>query len=881
MKKILASLLLIFICFSTQTFAATKKTNPTFSQTLTSRFTRQWVNFFQEKVYLHTDKPYYGAGEEIWFKAYLTNATTLEPNAMSKYVYVELIDKLDSVHYRVKLRKDSLNFAGHIKLKPEIPTGYYKLRAYTYWMQNAGSDFFFSKTLLIGNIIDDRITSKVSYGIPVDGVIPVALTFTNEAHYPVAGKKVEINENWDGAEKHKVVRTTDKDGIISWKIKLNPDDSTKKYMEVSMKDEKYTTNIFLPEFSKDFDVQFFPESGTFLNNSLQTVGFKAIGKTGLSVEVTGKVLTDKNEEICDFSSLHKGMGKFSIQTQPGETYYVLVKSTDGIEKRFELPKTQETGAVIHLLYNRGKILYEITNNTGLPDKKLYLLLHSRGKVYVAQTLKKLEGQISESLLPPGIASISVVDSLGQTYCERLTFVRDFDFPVMSMNSDKPDYGKRELVNLDFKIKSTQALPVNGNFSLSITDSHAVVRDSLADNIISNLLLTSDIKGYVEDPMSYFIDDKTATRERMDALMLTQGWRRFNTADIVKGNYAKSTFYLEQGQALSGKVLNLFNAPSKKCNIFMISPYKNTIKITKTDSLGRYLIDGIEYPDSTMFVLKAKKDKSLTDVEIIPDEDQFPEPEVYIPSPLLSNTEKSRQEDYFKMSKEKYYYEGGMRMINLGEVTVKADKKPSANDNYYSGMADNEITGEQLEKFPSTSIINLLYTIPGIQIAGDKISIRGATGNPMFLIDDIEIQDMEEISYLTSSDIESIQVFKGANAAIFGSRGGNGVIAIKLKEGVELRASTPISLARVTPLGYQKPAEFYVPKYEVDSVYKSSNPDLRTTIYWNPKLSCDTTGVFHVKFYTADKAFNYSVEVEGLTKAGEICHFEGILRRRNE
>ena len=379
-------------------------------------------------------------------------------------------------------------------------------------------------------------------------------------------------------------------------------------MEVSLKDEKYTTNIFLPEFSKDFDIQFFPESGTFLNNSLQTVGFKAIGKNGLSVEVTGKVLTDKNEEICDISSLHKGMGKFSIQTQPGETYYALVKSTDGIEKRFDLPKTQEMGAVIHLLYNRGKILYEITNNTGLPDKKLYILLHSRGKVYVAQTLKRMEGQISESLLPSGIATFSVVDSLGHTFCERLTFVRDFDFPVMSMNSDKPDYGKRELVNLDFKLKSTQALPVNGNFSLSITDSHAVVRDSLADNIISNLLLTSDIKGYVEEPMSYFVDDKTATREKMDALMLTQGWRRFNTADIVKGIYKNPTFYLEQGQALSGKVLNLFNAPSKKCNIFMLSPYKNTIKLSKTDSLGRYIIDGIEYPDSTIFVLKAKKDK---------------------------------------------------------------------------------------------------------------------------------------------------------------------------------------------------------------------------------------------------------------------------------
>ncbi len=871
----------LFLSVTFQTFAVNSKPNLSFSQILNLRFNRQWTKLLQEKVYVHTDKPYYSAGEEIWFKAYLVNATTNEPNALSRYVYVELIDKLDSVQYRVKLRKDSLGFAGHIKLKPELPTGYYKLRAYTYWMQNAGSDFFFKKDLFIGNAIDDRISTKISYGIPVDGVIPVILSFSDAVHNPIVGKKVEIAENWDGGSKRKVVRTTGKEGEIYWKIKVAPNDSSKKYMEVSLKDEKYTTNLFLPKFSKDFDVQFFPESGTFLNNSLQTVAFKAIGRDGLSVEVSGKVLSDKNEEICDFSTLNKGMGKFSVQTQPGENYYAIVKSKEGVEKRFELPKTQQSGVVIHLLYNRGKILYEITNNTGLLDKKLYLLLHSRGKVFVSQALRSLEGQISESLLPSGIASFAVVDSLGHTYCERLTFVRDFDFPIMSMQSDKPNYGKREQVNLDFKIKSTQSLPLNGNFSLSVTDSHAVIRDSLSDNIISNLLLTSEIKGFVEDPNSYFVDDKISTREKTDVLMLTQGWRRFNTADVSKGIFMPTKYYMEQGQALSGKVLNLFNAPSKKSNVTMISSYRNTIRLAKTDTLGRYLIDGIEFPDSTTFVLKAKKPKSITDVEIVPDPDDFPKSQVFIPTPLKSTPDNNSRDEYFKMSKEKYYYEGGMRFINLDEVTVKADKKKTGMDSYYSGMADNEITSEMLERNPGTTILNMLYTVPGIQVNGDQVSIRGALGNPMFLVDDIEMLDITEISYLNTNDVESIQIFKGANTAIFGSRGGNGVIAIRLKQGVNLKTPTPISLAVITPFGYQKPAEFYVPKYDLDSVYKSSNPDLRTTIYWNPTLTSDTTGVFHIKFYTADKAFNYSVVVEGISKTGEICHYEGILKRRNE
>jgi TonB-dependent SusC/RagA subfamily outer membrane receptor len=152
---------------------------------------------------------------------------------------------------------------------------------------------------------------------------------------------------------------------------------------------------------------------------------------------------------------------------------------------------------------------------------------------------------------------------------------------------------------------------------------------------------------------------------------------------------------------------------------------------------------------------------------------------------------------------------------------------------------------------------------------------------MFLVDDVEMTDIEEISYLTSSDVESIQVFKGANAAIFGSRGGNGVIAIKLKEGVSLKTPTPISLAHVVPLGYQKPAEFYVPKYDVESELKKQDPDLRTTIYWNPKLTSDANGNIQVKFFTADKTNNYSVILEGITATGEVCRYVSTLKREDK
>ncbi|HET7732366.1 MAG TPA: TonB-dependent receptor plug domain-containing protein, partial [Paludibacter sp.] len=227
-------------------------------------------------------------------------------------------------------------------------------------------------------------------------------------------------------------------------------------------------------------------------------------------------------------------------------------------------------------------------------------------------------------------------------------------------------------------------------------------------------------------------------------------------------------------------------------------------------------------------------------------------------------------------------DGGMRVVNLDGVTVKAAKiEKKKETHYYSGMEDAKITSEKLEEFPGMGVLEILSMMPGVQVNGDQVSIRGSNGNPLFMIDEIESMSMDDITYLNSTDIEEILVFKGANTAVFGSKGGNGVVAISLKKGVVRKAETPISLVTVTPLGYEKPAEFYVPKYDVDSVRLNRKSDLRSTIYWNPELVSDSTGTVHVKFFTADKANDYSVVLEGISNKGEICRYVGCLRRKGE
>ncbi|MFZ4581826.1 MAG: TonB-dependent receptor plug domain-containing protein [Paludibacter sp.] len=841
-------------------------------------FTSLWKNMPQEKLYLQTDKPYYSAGEDIWFKAYVINASTHLPNTLSRYVYVELINAFDSVLIRVKIKKDSLGFSGHLKLDADIATGDYILRAYTYWMQNTATEFFFNKQIKIGNSIDDRLFSAIKFGKIINGFQPVTIQISDVNSKPIVGKIVKLSYSGSKNAIKPVMLKSNSQGELIWRIPVDSAFSNKKIITLTTDEPslKLSKQFIVPPIADDFDMQFFPESGSLINDNVQTIAFKAIGTNGLSVNVSGKVFDSQNNQVAELNSIYKGMGKFSVFVQSGNNYYALVKNEKGVEKRFSLPKVQDQGVSLQLINNKTKILYDIKNQIVNLQNPLYLLIHSRGIVYAIQPLHYLNGQLNEDNLPAGITSFSVIDSLGNLFCERLYFVKNKQLYNINISSDKKTYKKREKVSFNINIYLEQQKPKSGDFALSVTDNKLVVHDSTATNILTHFLLTSDIKGYVEDPADFFTNNGISSIEKLDLLMLTQAWRRFDLSDYLKRKIKRPNFYLEMGQAVSGKVLNLANKPSKNCDIIMLSSYNKSFRMASTDSLGQFLIEGIEFPDSTSIMLKARKKKSITDVEIIPDRDVFPKSNVFIP--YKPNVTDNKLIDYWKLSKEKYYTEGGMRVINLDELTVTASAKSSTDENSLYAGADTKISSETLDKFSGMSILNYLQMVPGVSVMGESVSIRGSSGSPLFLIDGFETENMEDITYLTTNEVEDISVFKGASAAIFGVRGGNGAIAITLKKGITVKYSTPISLSVINPLGFQKPKSFYMPKYDVEEVRNSTKPDLRTTIFWGDNLKIDENGNINVQFFTADPPNNYTFVLEGVTDNGLIIHKSGIIYR---
>ena len=92
-----------------------QQTDTIYMNNIVSSF-KQVTNLPQEKVYLHTDKPYYFAGDTIWLKAYLVNAITHFSGNGSHYVYVELINRKNKVQQRIKIRQREDIFSSFIPL---------------------------------------------------------------------------------------------------------------------------------------------------------------------------------------------------------------------------------------------------------------------------------------------------------------------------------------------------------------------------------------------------------------------------------------------------------------------------------------------------------------------------------------------------------------------------------------------------------------------------------------------------------------------------------------------------------------------------------------------------------------------------------------------
>ena len=828
----------------------------------------------KEKLYLHLDKPFYGAGEKIWFKGYLVNATTHQDNSQSNFIITELINRSDSIVERKKIRRDSLGFHNAFTLPATLPAGDYYLRGYSNWMLNEDPDFFFSRNIKIGNSIDNTIVSSIEYQQEDDTHYTAKIKFTSNVQAVFENTTIKYLYLENGKIKNKGKKKTDENGWISISL---PDlkSPAARRIEVEFDDPQYIykRTFYLPVFTNDFDVKFFPEGGALLSIPQQNVAFKVQGADGFSKEVEGFLFNSKGDTLTNFRSEHNGMGIFTMNPVDNETYYVTARTNDSITKRFDLPAIEPKGISIAMSHYKQEIRYEIqkTETTEWPQK-LFLLAHTRGKLAILQPInpERTFGKMNDSLFTEGITHFMLIDQQGNALSERLVFVPDHKPNQWQITADQPTYGKREKVSLQIAAKDNEGNPVEGTFSVSITDRKSIQPDSLADNILSNLLLTSDLKGYVEDPAYYFLNQDARTLRSIDYLMMTHGWRRHKIENVLRTPSLNFTNYIEKGQTISGRIMGFFGANVKKGPICVLAPKYNIIATTETDEKGQFIVN-TSFRDSTTFLVQARTKKGFAGVDILMDPPQYP---VATHKAPYFNGAATFMEDYLMNTRDQYYMEGGMRVYNLKEVTVTAKReRPSSKSIYTGGINTYTVEEDRLQGYGQTAF-DAASRLPSVTITnGSEIHIRNNSEPAIIVIDDIVYEDASDIlKDIQVSDMSSISLLRGADAVILGPRASGGAVVITLKDPRNLPARPAQGIITYTPLGYSESVEFYHPTYDTPEKKNAQRSDFRSTVYWNPELRLDAEGKATIEYYTPDSTAPEDIIIEGVDKNGKVCRF---------
>jgi hypothetical protein len=643
---------------------------------------------------------------------------------------------------------------------------------------------------------------------------------------------------------------------------------------------------------EDYDLSFFPEGGNLLTGVACKIAFKAIKSNGLTENISGSIHDSEGKTVLpSFRSLHKGMGNFILTPEAGKTYYAVVENDDRSVKKFPLPAALKGAYALSAQWDGNHVRISVNRSQEVPDNdSLLLIIHSRG---IAGYAAPWNPSVPYLLLkkddfPSGILQILLLDKNGNPLSERLLFCINDDQAHLSLKKKGENFKPREHVIIDLKLTDKNNRPLAGNFSVSVTDNAKTAIDTTS-NILTYFLLTSDLKGYIENPAFYFEQGNPLSVAALDNLMLTQGWRRYNIPEIMKGKCEESRGFIESGQEIAGSVKGLIRGKGiANSKVRILSLENRYADETTTDEKGNFSFVGLNFPNKMNFIVQAFSSKGDERVNLQVQEDEFPSAE-HVFFPALPVKQLDLPQNAVGEGEE---FIQGMKMIYLQEVEIKAKTKPKeSSGNFYSKMADTSFDSKKIEELNATCIHELLRRIPGVTIQDEKAIVRGSTsiyGKPYaaIAIDGIIVESFAEendynkytdfdLDQINMMDIERVDVFKTGTTALWGSRGGNGVVSFTTKKGNFNPSQidrTRFNTKRISPLGYIVPDEFYSPKYETEAQKSNGVPDWRATLFWGPNIYAGEDGYASFDFYTSDSPSGYSVVIEGMTTTGEIIHF---------
>lgn len=869
------------------------------------------ASYPEEKIYIQLDKPFYKPGEDIWFNVFLLNSNSHKASIISDVVYVELIDPKGNVAATAELVVNDGTANGDFLLQEKAPGGLYQIRSYTLWMKNFGKESFFTKQIPVQRINTPRLFLKLDFEKEAYGpgdLVTAKLNVSNLRNEKLGNTGLDYSVSLSGNKILTTSTLTEQDGVAMIKFQLpdtlkTPDGLLNVIVKSNGVSESISRSI--PIVLNKINLSLFPEGGQYVENVKSRIAFKSLNEFGKGADIVGVVVDKNNNQIIRFESLHMGMGSFEFTPIPGEKYSVLIEKPIGNKSLIPLPDPKKHDFVLNLKSKtQSSIEWLIDAPTG---GEAFLIGNAHGEIVFSEKLSLSQGSnqftTSTDKLPIGITVFTLFDSSGNARCERLVFLNKKKGLRISITSDKEKYLPREPVDLKIKTTDYSGNPIKAKVSLSVVDDKIIsFADDKQDNLLSAILLSSEIKGEIQEPSFYFDTNEPKAEEALDHLLMTQGWRRSTWNEVLETKRIIS-YAPEKIKNIGGTLHNEKGIGySSEVTLLELSGRKRIVRL-KTTVDGHFIFKNID-PKVPVLLLTKKPGQiviqknpvlsvSLNDKEgtVILSDIAIEGEQSTPPIEAAKQVADMNEESGLDLSL-------GSDVTQLSEIIVTGMGVEEARGLAGSVVRITENASEGLFAIPAIEG-GLQGRVAGILVqpqtgnpgAQTNVIIRGSSsfgsgrGEPLYIIDGHPVgtslsQNFSNGSMIGPEDIQSIEVINTPEmTALYGSSAANGVILITTKSRLgyvhfsSKKKPAKYSSVYITPRKFSQNREFYIAPPAKNN--NEMRKDFRTTVYWNHTVLTDDNGNAKLSFYNNDAVSAFRITAEGFSGSGLIGRNEHV------
>jgi hypothetical protein len=640
-------------------------------------------------------------------------------------------------------------------------------------------------------------------------------------------------------------------------------------------------------YSIKYLAHFFPEGGNLVNGINSLVAFKINDNTGKSADANGVIVDDSRDTIARFQTQKFGMGSFFFAPQSGKHYTVITTVNDSSVIKTNLPDAYESGFVMHLT-DEGNQLKLNVSAVNPSSQNIYVVAETNRNIDYSRTASLQNNQaaftINKADLKEGIAQITLFTANGQPVCERLYFKRPDHKMVITTKTEKTNFNKRDKVDIDLSTTDESGKSLAGNLSASVFRLDSL--QQTPENIDTYLWLTSNLKGYIENPDFYFKNDNPETNAALDNLLLTQGWRRFDWKNISGNNRSVFNYVPENyGHIVTGKVTNeITGKPAANVLVYLSVPGKRVQLygcISNEEGFIHFDLKNFYGPSQIVLQTNTTKD-SIYHLEIF---SPFSEEYSGQDFPALKVSENKRGElEASNLHMEilnAYHANDLQKMAPLNIDTLPFYYKPTKTyllDNYTRFTTIEEVMREYVAEV-NVAVRKKQYHFSTLNVEGNELSSiqpaeRVFSKDPLILLDGVPVFDVNKMIAYDPLKVQKLDVV--AAKYYWGPIVAEGIVSYTTYKGNLPDYTLNPHDVILDYDGLQQQRIFYSPDYSSESARRNRLPDFRDVLYWSPDVSTNEKGNGHISFFTGDISAKYLVVLQGISANGNAGSKSFIL-----